>query len=115
MGRIKDFIAKWQTIERPEWKREKIEQDKKLKYKKDVSQSEKESIIKAEKVEKEDAGQKLSIVYHEENANSFVVYAIFEDSQTQNKVHLERFDHRKEAKDRLEGLLDEYTEINVKH
>jgi hypothetical protein len=115
MGKIKDFLAKWQTIERPDWNREKSENKNVLRYKKEVTESERASIVEAEKVDEEDSGLELSVEYKEEEGGKFAVYAVFEDSETQDRIHLERFEHRKKAKDRLEELLDEYTEINVEH
>lgn len=112
MGRIKDFLAKWQSIEKPEWNREEIESKNKVRYEEEITDKEKEWVIQKEEVEEEDAGNKLSVVYDEVDEDGFAVYAVFTDSETERKVHYEEFEHRKPAKDRLEELLDEYSEID---
>lgn len=111
MGKIRDFLAKWQSIERPEWDMEEIESKNKIRYEKEITDEEKEWVIKKEEVDQEDAGHMLSVVYDEIDEEGHSVYAVFEDSETQEKVHYEEFEHRKAAKDRLEELLDEYSEI----
>lgn len=112
MGRIRDFLAKWQSIEKPEWEKIELESKNKVKYKEQITDDEKEWVIRKEQVEEEDTGNMLSVVYDELDNDMYAVYAVFTDSESQNKVHYEEFEHRKDGKDRLEELLDEYSEID---
>lgn len=109
MGRIKDFIAKWQDIERPEWEKEVVESKKDIKYITDLEPKQKETMANQHDLEKNEVGDKLSVHYSEDDG--FEVYVHFPDTEDDTKIFSDEFDSRKEAKDDVEYLMDEYTEM----
>lgn len=109
MGRIRDFIAKWQDIERPEWEKEVVESKKNIKYITNLEPEHRDIMSEKHDLEKNEVGDRLSVHYSE--GSEFEVYLHFPDTEDNTKIFSDKFDSRKDAKDDVEYLMDEYTEM----
>lgn len=110
MGKIKDFIAKWQDIDRPEWDKDVIEDKRNVQYTMDISDEQQEIIKEKHELDTEQIGKTLS-VHYKEGEKEYTVYLHFTDTNEENHFVYEEFDSRKEAKDKVEYLMDKYTEL----
>lgn len=109
MGRIKDFIAKWQDIDRPEWEKEVVESKKNIKYTTGINKDQKKIIEQEHNIKSDQVGEELTIHYSENG--EFVVYIHFSDTEDETQIFADKFESRKKAKDDVEYLMDKYTEL----
>lgn len=111
MGIIKDILAKWQAVRRDEWDMEKIESKSKIKYTRRIQDDEKDILREHYGVNKEDLDDVLIIVYDEIDETNHTVYVEFDNSDSEDRLHEEDFQNRRDAKNRLGELLDEYSDV----